>query len=109
VSLGTFDISNVTLVEPEAGIATSPPITFRWVPRATVLSDTYGIVIIYPPWECYVNQLSYVDSYTLEPGTPPNLCSVWPGHQYLWTVRVYGPDGGYGDAELRGINIDFSE
>jgi hypothetical protein len=40
VSLRTFDISNVTLIEPEAGIATSPPITFRWVPRATVLSDT---------------------------------------------------------------------
>jgi len=110
VSMGTFDLSNVVLVEPALWWAGSPPITFRWIPRASVLSDTYGIVLVYAPTECFVNHLGYVDSYTLEPGTPPNRCYPWPGYQYTWTVRVYSPDGGYGNAnDWRTIYIDFSD
>lgn len=108
VSLGTFDIAGVALLEPEVGVATSPPVTFRWQSRSVSPSETYALAIVYAPWTCFRSQFAQVESYTLEPDTQPNLCSSWLGPDYAWTVHIDGPNGGHGQAvESRFIHIDF--
>jgi len=93
--MGTFDIADVELQDPNDGATVSLPYTFRWRPRPATPSDSYEFDL-YDPTDgnpyFYTPPLGYVGNYTLT-GLPGGFSTDdW----YVWEVWIYSPDGGFG-------------
>jgi hypothetical protein len=96
VSLATFDIADIPLVQPANGATVALPSAFEWTRRAATPSDTYEFNLYDPddgdPYFYTAPPLGYVDTFTLN-GLPPGFST---GAQYGWDLWVYSADGGYG-------------
>jgi hypothetical protein len=96
VEIGNFDIADIALVAPAAGVTVALPYTFQWTLRPATPSDTYEFDLYDPadrdPYFYTAPPLGYVGTYPLN-GLPAGFS---PSVQYVWEIWVYSPDGGYG-------------
>jgi uncharacterized repeat protein (TIGR01451 family) len=94
VYMGTFDLSDVSLVAPGPGSSVSLPTAFQWVKRPATPEDSYQLELYAPhgPGDFFSPLLGYIDTYSLT--QLPSGFST--NTQYAWTIWVGAPDGGYG-------------
>jgi uncharacterized repeat protein (TIGR01451 family) len=94
---GSFDVANVALTSPTGGLILPLPVTFQWGIRSATSSDSYEFHIFdyaFGSGKAWSPLLGYVGQYTLT-ALPAGLS--YP-NTFGWYVRVYGPDGGYGES-----------
>jgi hypothetical protein len=89
---GDIDLADAQPVTPTAGMTVTLPATFTWQPRS-IPTDSYEFELFAEGGTPYFYSnpaLGYTNSYT--------LTSLPPGFQYdteyLWSLVIYGPDGG---------------
>jgi uncharacterized repeat protein (TIGR01451 family) len=94
VYMGTFDLSDVSLVAPGPGSSVSLPTAFQWVKRPATPEDSYQLELYAPhgPGDFFSPLLGYINTYSLT--QLPSGFST--NTQYAWTIWVGAPDGGYG-------------
>ncbi len=103
-NIGNFDISDVTLGEPNSGEAKFLPVTFYWTKRSYAPSDSYIFYIyefipgnpnIYNV-KYYTDLLGFIDTYQLfKSNLPADIVSE---KQYYWYLTIQGPNGATGRA-----------
>ncbi|MBI5650337.1 MAG: DUF11 domain-containing protein [Chloroflexi bacterium] len=95
--IGNFDIANIDLFAPPPGTLIALPFLFQWKARSATPTDSYEFNLLdYTdgnPW-WWTAPLGYVGGYTLN-SLPSGFSAGTP---YGWSVGVYSPDGGYGQA-----------
>lgn len=92
VTVPTFDIANIFLLQPEPGAAVTLPVTFQWL-RTVYPIDEYILYIydVSSRENVFSSNIPTVhDSYTLE-SLPPSMAY---GNLYCWLVEV--SNNGYG-------------
>lgn len=91
VAGGTFDVANVSLLEPTDAITIEAPFVFRWTPRTIDLSDSYQLSLWNASDESiyfYSPLLGHVGSYTLT-----SLPANFPPGTYAWQVLLHSSTG----------------
>jgi uncharacterized repeat protein (TIGR01451 family) len=101
---GNFDIADVNMTSPSPGAKVASPVTFQWVRRSAIPSDSYQFELIdaAKSRDFLSPLLGYVDDYLLQ-NLPSGFVKL---KVYSWRVRVNSPDGGFG-FPFYGYNITF--
>jgi len=95
VQLDPFDIADVALVAPSAGVTVPLPSAFSWRRRVATLSDSYAVEVFDgEDGDPYFSSapLGYVGNMTIS-GLPIGFQAGMP---YYWGVIVYDGKGGLG-------------
>jgi hypothetical protein len=92
---GNFDIADIKLSSPAAGVTVTLPVPFTWQKRP-VASDTYRLVLwdLETGEEWWTPDLGYVDQFTAN-SLP---AAVVYGKEYGWFVVAFNVPDGFGDS-----------
>jgi hypothetical protein len=93
-NIGNFDIANVEVMGPPAGVTVFLPYSFEWMLRyATLSTDRFRFIL----WDPYGNSefvSPLIDTFMYQlTQLPPGFVT---NKYYAWTVEIVAPDGGYG-------------